>query len=101
MDKNSYIINIERKLINNEPLTYVELKSVITALRESGKCFQKPYYEVIYHDEVDNTETRIMDPVYSSRKSFNEDHDIRDDYFELHFKRVVEKEKTDDKRRKI
>lgn len=93
MDKDDYIINIERKLISNELLTPIEVRSVITALRESTKCFQTPYYEVIYHDEVDNTAKRIMDPVYSSTKSFNEDHDIRDDYFELHFRRIVRKEK--------
>ena len=69
MDKNSYIENIERKLLNNEPLTFIEIQSVITALRESTKCFQKPYYEVIYHDEVDNTETRIMNPLYSKTTS--------------------------------
>ncbi len=93
MDKNSYIENIERKLLNNEPLTFIEIQSVITALRESTKCFQKPYYEVIYHDEVDNTETRIMNPLYSKTTALNDDYDIRHDCFEIDFKRVVRKEK--------
>lgn len=91
MDKYNYIINIERKLTNNEPLTAIELRSVITALRESTQCFQEPYYEVIYHDEVDNTETRIMSPIYSNTMPFDEDHDIQDDCFELRFKRIVKK----------
>lgn len=95
MDKNSYIINIERKLLNNEQLTSVEIQSVITALRESTKCFQTPYYEVIYHDEVDNTERKIMDPVYSNTTPFNENYDLRFDRFELNFKRLVKKEESE------
>ena len=96
MDKQSYIINIERKLINNEPLTSIEIQSVITALRESTKCFQKPYYEVIYHDEVDNTETRIMNPIRSRKVSFDgyDGYDIQEDLFELNFKRIVKKEEN-------
>lgn len=95
MDEINYIHEIERKLVNNEQLTPVELRSVIVALKESKKCFQKPYYEVIYHDECDNTETRIMNPVHSNTKAFNEDHDIRDDFFELHFRRFVRKENNE------
>ena len=91
MDKEHYIFNIERKLTSNEPLTSVELNSVITALRESTKCFQEPYYEVIYHDEVDNTETRVMNPKYSGITS-HDGFDIQDDYFDLHFKRIIRKE---------
>ena len=85
-------INIERKLVNNEPLTTTELESVISALRESTQCLQTPYYEVIYHDEYDNTEHRVMNPVYSNEKIDDYGMKIKEDFFELKFRRLCRKE---------
>ena len=94
MDKDLYIRDMIYKLVDNERLTTAEINSVVAALRESSNCLQEPYYEVIYHDEFGKTETRIMNPVHSSTKPFNEGYDIRDDRFEINFKRIVKRRKN-------
>lgn len=94
MTKEGYIENIQEKLFNGEQLEGDEISCVMSALYEANNCFQEPYYEVIYHDEFDNTERRIMEPV--SRKVNEEDDKwmIVEDHFDLRFRRI-EKQKND------
>ncbi len=93
MDNKLDFINvITRKLVNNEQLTPIETQAVISALRESNNCLQKPYYEVIYHDEYDNTEHRIMEPVYSKIADTIGDCKIQEDCFDLRFRRIIKEE---------
>lgn len=91
MDKETYINNICEKLVRNEQLTTQEISSVISALRESTRCLQTPYYEVIYHDEYDNTEHRVMNPVYSKEVD-DYGMKVKEDFFELKFRRLCRKE---------
>lgn len=93
-----YILDIKRKLCNNQPLTANEITTILSALRESGHCLQTPYYEIIYHDEYDNQEHRIMEPVYHSESDLPSCKDtgeskyyVSQDKFELSFNRIVEK----------
>ena len=88
MDKEGRIKNITRKLCENVQLDELEIHTIISALRESEHCFQEPYYEVIYHDKYDNTETRIMNPVASRIIDMN-GYAIQEDRFELNFKRAI------------
>lgn len=69
-----------------------EIRKIISALRESNHCFQEPYYEVIYHDKYDNTETRIMEPLCSREYEDLLGRKIREDHYELRFRRIVSDE---------
>ena len=90
MDKEGYVYNIERKLRDNIQLDDLEISTIMTALRKHFEYVQEPYYEVIYHDKYDNTEHRIMEPVYSRKiESVGDDYHIQEDYFDLHFRRPV------------
>jgi len=88
MNKEGFIEDITRKLCGNVQLNPNEIHTIISALRESEHCFQEPYYEVIYHDKYDNTETRIMNPVASRIIDMN-GYAIQEDRFELNFKRAI------------
>ena len=88
MNKEGFIEDITRKLYGNVRLNQNEIDTIISALRESNHCFQAPYYEVIYHDKYDNTETRIMNPV-SSRRMDMDGYSIQEDRFDLNFRRIV------------
>lgn len=92
MYKEGFIKDITRKLAGNVQLNVNEINTIISALRESTHCFQKPYYEVIYHDKYGNTETRIMNPV-DSRKIDMDGYAIQEDRFNLNFRRIVEEGK--------
>lgn len=92
-NKLDFINGITRKLVNNEQLTPIETQAVISALRESNNCLQKPFYEVIYHDEYDNTEHRIMEPVHSKIADTIGDCKIQEDCFDLRFRRIIKEEK--------
>lgn len=93
MDKIGFIDNITRKLVNNEKLNTAEINAVRSALNESTNNLQKPYYEVTYHDQYDNTETRIMEPIYSKKvDNMDDGYHIQEDYFELRFRRIVKEE---------
>ena len=95
MDKEGRINNITRKLCENVQLDQQEIHTIISALRESIHCFQEPYYEVIYHDKYDNTETRIMNPVDSRINQMPSGEFIQEDRFDLSFRRMVRKEDAD------
>lgn len=88
MNNEGFINNITRKLCENVPLNPNEIHTIISALRESEHCFQEPYYEVIYHDKYDNTETRIMTPIASRRMDMN-GYSVQEDRFDLNFRRVI------------
>ncbi len=94
MTKEGFINNILVKLSNNAPLDELEINTIDRALRESSHCFQEPYYEVVYHDEYGNKEMRIMNPV-SSRFSAESTPGckIKEDHFDLVFRRIVPEEK--------
>lgn len=89
--KEEFIEDITSKLCRNVQLNLNEINTIISALRESNHCYQEPYYEVIYHDKYDNTETRIMNPI-SSRKIDMYDHFIQEDRFDLNFRRYIREE---------
>lgn len=88
MDKEGFIKDITRKLCENVQLNPNEISTIISALRESEHCFQKPYYEIIYHDKYDNTETRIMNPI-ASRRIDMDGYSIQEDRFDLNYRRVI------------
>ena len=96
MDKEGFIKDITRKLCENVQLNQQEIQTIISALRESNHCFQEPYYEVIYHDKYDNTETRIMNPVDSKISMLPSGELIQDDRFDLRFRRFIKKENKDE-----
>lgn len=88
------IESIQRKLCKQEPLTENEIHMVMTALRKQHNYTQEPYYEVVYHDEYDRQERRIMNPVSHSCSSvINPDYMILSDAFEIHFNRIVPRER--------
>ena len=90
MDKEGFINNVHMKLCNNVQLNSSEIHTIISALRDSTNCFQEPYYEVIYHDKYDNTETRIMEPIYS--RTIDDGLAgcrIQEDHFDLKFRRLI------------
>lgn len=88
MDKEGFIKDITRKLCENVQLNQNEIDTIVSALRKSNHSFQKPYYEVIYHDKYGNTETRIMNPV-DSRRMDMDGYFIQEDRFNLDFRRII------------
>ena len=91
MNKEELINDITRKLCENVKLNPNEINTIRRTLRESNHCFQEPYYEIVYHDKYDNTETRRMNPV-ASRKIDMGDYSIQEDRFDLNFRRIVREE---------
>lgn len=88
MNKEGFINDITRKMCSGIQLEASEIGMVVRALRESNNYLQKPYYEVIYHDKYDNTETRIMEPI-ASRKVEMKDYSVQEDRFNLNFRRII------------
>lgn len=95
MNKEGFIRDITRKLCGNVQLDWHEIHTIISTLRESNQCFQEPYYEVIYHDKYDNTETRIMNPVTSKISQMPSGEFIQEDRFDLSFRRIIPWEDVD------
>ncbi len=93
MTKEGYLDNILVKLKNNVQLDDLEIGTIMSALRKYTEYAQEPYYEVIYHDEYDNTEHRIMEPISSREIEDPLGCKIREDHFELRFRRLVRDEK--------
>ena len=89
MNKEGYIEDITRKLCENRQLDQQEIHTIISALRETELCLQVPYYEVTYHDEYDNTETRIMNPIDSKIIQMPSGEFIQEDSFDLKFRRII------------
>ena len=94
MNKEDYILNIQRKLANGIRLDGEEIRTVIAALRESSHCYQEPYYEVIFHDKYGKQESRIMNPEQKQRitDKFEPGLCIVDDKFSIDFRRIVREE---------
>lgn len=95
MNKEAFIKDITRKLCSNVQLDQQEIYTIISALRESNHCFQEPYYEVIYHDKYDNTESRIMNPVDSKSIELPSGALVQEDRFVVNFRRFVQKGDND------
>lgn len=95
MTREGFIERIQGKLCRNEQLEPFEIRAIIAALRESTNCLQTPYYEVIYHDELDQTEYRIMEPVHHDERPLPGSLDYIEtrDRFELNFNRIVDRRK--------
>ena len=96
MNKEGYLNKIMTKLINNIQLEPLEISTIMSALRKYADKPQEPYYEVIYHDEYDNTEHRIMNPVSSREYRDISGCKMRDDHFELRFRRLVKEDVKND-----
>lgn len=85
-----YIKQILIKLHRGIQLDEHEIKLINVALRKENNIKQEPYYEVVYHDEYDCTEHRVMNPVH--RGCFDHgDYMIQYDRFELNFNRCIPK----------
>ncbi len=82
------INKIEHYLANDMPLTEYQKECIIYALNKVRDLRQVPYYEVIYHDEYDRTERRIMEPV-SMDIINNGSTEMQRDHFELDFNRIL------------
>lgn len=91
MDKEELIKDITRKLAAGIKLDPIEITMIRSALRESKHCFQKPYYEVIYHDKYGNAESRVMEPI-AARRMDMDGYSIQEDRFDLNFRRIVRDE---------
>lgn len=92
MDKDNYvtedIINdIASNLASDMPLSEYQKECIMYALNKVRDVRQRPYYEVVYHDEYDRTEHRIMEPV-SVNIIDNGNIKMREDRFELFFRRA-------------
>lgn len=88
------IESIQRKLCNKNPLTENEIHMVMTALRKRYNYTQEPFYEVVYHDEYDRQERRIMNPIsHSCNSLIDSDYMIISDGFEIHFNRIVQRKR--------
>ena len=85
------INNIQRKLCEGRQLEPYEIIWVTAALRKTNDCKQTPYYEVVYHDEYDRQERRIMNPTSYNLDTIpgDEDYFITRDSFEINFNRIV------------
>ena len=83
------IINdIRRNLASDIPLSDYQKECIMYALNKVRDVRQVPYYEVVYHDEYDRTEHRIMEPM-SVRLRDDGHVKIREDHFELYFNRML------------
>lgn len=90
-DKDIFITNIRCKLEQGIKLTETEINSVISALIKAKGYTQKPFYEVIYHDEYDRREKRIMQPVFNKVIKEN-GYYLQKQGYELVFQRVITEE---------
>ena len=83
-----YIKRIMVKLFNGIRLEESEIQVINVALRKANNITQEPFYEVVYHDEYDRKEHRIMNPVGSGAVDHG-DYIIQCDRFELDFNRYI------------
>ncbi len=82
------IKDIARSLATDTPLTDYQKECIVYALYKVRDVRQVPYYEVVYHDEYDRTEHRIMEPVSVTLRDGGRVK-IREDHFELNFNRML------------
>lgn len=89
------INEIAKKLyLGGMGMTQTEIEICISALREKFNCVQEPYFEVVYHDEFDRKQSRIMNPVsHNCRLAYDDEHLIVNDKFEVNFERLIERKR--------
>lgn len=94
MNREEMISEIAKKLhLGGMGMTQTEIEICISALREKFNCVQEPYFEVVYHDEFDRKESRILNPVSHNYKPTSDDeHLIVSDRFEVNFERLIKRE---------
>ena len=85
-----FIEAIKRKLLSGDRLDEYEIECVCTALRKADGIIQKPYFEVVYHDEYDRKEYRIMNPTLHNEYD-RDKYTIVEDRFEVNFSRMEPK----------
>lgn len=85
-----YICQIILKLHRGIQLDEYEINLINVALRKENNIKREPYYEVVYHDEYDCAEHRIMNPVHRGCKDGG-DYIIECDRFEVDFNRCIPK----------
>ena len=83
----AFIKGILQKLENGIRLDAAEFAAVNTALRKENGYKQEPYFEVVYHDEYDKTQHRIMNPERHTETVHCEYKEIRDT-FRVEFNRL-------------
>lgn len=89
--KDEFIKNIKNKLLMGMQLNATEIDSVISALIKSKGYTQEPYYEIVYHDEYDRKQKRIMQPKYTRVVKVAGNY-IKQQNFEIQFNRVLSEE---------
>lgn len=85
-----YLKRILVKLRSGMQLEESEIQAISVALRKANNITHEPFFEVVYHDEYDRTEHRIMNPVDSSIVAGG-DYIIQRDRFEVEFNRCIPK----------
>lgn len=88
--KDDFIIKVKRKLCEGIRLNDFEIRCIISALMKERGVTQEPFYELIYHDEYDRQESRIMNPVYQELLE-RDGYCLQRDVFELNFQRIIKK----------
>ena len=90
-EKDELISNIRNKLHNGIRLNETEIDSVVSSMIKAKGYTQEPYYEMVYHDEYDRKERRIMNPTYGRIIKMG-DISIMEERFELVFNRKIREE---------
>lgn len=86
--KDEFILKIRKKLYEGTKLDDYEVRTIVAALMKERGVTQTPYYEIVFHDEYNMQEHRIMNPV-SSEIIEMEGYSIQKDKFELSFQRLI------------
>lgn len=85
-----FISQIILKLHRGIQLDEYEINLINVALRKENNIKREPYYEVVYHDEYDHTEHRVMNPVRRGCADHG-DYMVQYDRFEVDFNRYIPK----------
>ena len=86
--KDEFILKIRKKLYEGTKLDDYEVRTIVAALMKERGVTQTPYYEIVFHDEYNMQEHRVMNPV-SSEIIEMEGYFIQKDKFELSFQRLI------------
>lgn len=93
--KDDFIRNMRYKLHDGIKLTEAEIDIVISALIKAKGYTQEPYYELVYHDQYDKKEHRIMQPEFSYTIKEGDIY-VRKETFELEFNRILREEEIEE-----
>lgn len=94
-EKDEFIKNIRYKLHDGIKLNETEIDFVISAIIKAKGYTQKPYFELVYHDEYDRKERRIMQPEYS-RIDKDRGFYVQKSAFSLVFNRTITEEEMEE-----